>query len=140
MPSLVNNRWRGVAASAVAASHDPDGDQRGERGEERDDAQGRQRKTEDREVLIQQVHEETDGKQQADEGGGQGQLGRERPCMYQQSRSGSTSSEPCQANQPEMRMTIQILGIEPSRTTLQATRVGTPLDVNRELTTSPASS
>jgi hypothetical protein len=33
-----------------------------------------------------------------------------------------------------MRMTIQILGIEPSRTTLQATRVGTPPDVNRELT------
>lgn len=31
-------------------------------------------------------------------------------------------------------MTIQILGIEPSRTTLQATRVGTPPDVNRELT------
>jgi hypothetical protein len=31
-------------------------------------------------------------------------------------------------------MAIQILGIEPSRTTLQATRVGTPPDVNRELT------
>lgn len=42
--------------------------------------------------------------------------------------------DPLQANKPEVRMTIQILGVEPNRTTLQATRVRTAPDVNRDLT------
>jgi hypothetical protein len=39
-----------------------------------------------------------------------------------------------QADKPEVRMAIQILGVEPSPVTLQATRVRTAPDVNRDLT------